>query len=209
MSREEAFTREHFRFLIGWVRAHGAFPDDPLLAVYDELRAQLAQVTAERDKWAELAGSFMTSQHQYLRDMESLKVQLAEVMVERDAAVAIRAGYDAWLTGGVYCTTEEYDLEIDAKNILKQQLAERDATIRALYAQWEAAISALRHHNPGGRWQREGWADDAIAILYAVKTSTALSLDIDAANPTTRAPTHAPASTDDESEAGPSEYTPS
>jgi hypothetical protein len=43
----------------------------------NDLKQQLAAVTRERDTWAELAGSFTASQHQYLRDMEALKVTLA------------------------------------------------------------------------------------------------------------------------------------
>jgi len=41
------FTREQFRNLIGQVRANGSVPDEPLLAVYDELYAQLKQATAD------------------------------------------------------------------------------------------------------------------------------------------------------------------
>lgn len=44
---EEGMTREHFLQLIGHVRANGAFPDEPLLAVYDGLRAALELVEKE------------------------------------------------------------------------------------------------------------------------------------------------------------------
>jgi len=43
-------TREQFRNLIGQVRANGAFPDEPLLAVYDSLSTELAAVRVELEE---------------------------------------------------------------------------------------------------------------------------------------------------------------
>ncbi len=45
-------TRGDFRNLIGHVRGNGSFPDEPLLAVYDQLRAGLEAMTKERDDLA-------------------------------------------------------------------------------------------------------------------------------------------------------------
>ncbi len=72
------------------------------------------------------------------RECEAQKARAMRAEAERDKAVQVRIGYDRWLTGGVYHTTDEY------QTMVVDKVNAKDAEITRL----RAALESLASHDP-------------------------------------------------------------
>lgn len=79
-------TREEFELNL----SNAPFNNRALLDHDAAQREEIARLTKEKDKWAELAGSFTASQHRYLRDMEQLKKEIADLQDKYEGAKLLK-----------------------------------------------------------------------------------------------------------------------